>query len=84
MLDKPEAVDPQTSRLRRFMRKKVVRVLWFVMLLLIAAFQVMMFLRLRRQNLPIFHSTREMVLVAALIAVAILGVVVKSRQNHRR
>ncbi len=62
------------------MRKKTLRVLWLVILLLIATFQAMMFLRLRRQSVPIFHSTLEMVLVVALIAVLLLGVVVKSRQ----
>ncbi|HEU0048560.1 MAG TPA: hypothetical protein VFQ43_13255 [Nitrososphaera sp.] len=84
VVDKPSNLNPQTSRTQRFMRKKIVRVLWFSMLLLIAAFQVIMFLRLRRQNLPIFHSTLEMVLVIALIAVAVLGVIMKSRQNHRQ
>ncbi len=82
MFDKPKHFDQETSRTQRFMRKKAVRVLWFMILLLIAAFQIMMFLRLRRQNAPLFHSTLEMVLVVALVAVALLGVFVKSRQGR--
>ncbi|HEV2399901.1 MAG TPA: hypothetical protein VGS27_23370 [Candidatus Sulfotelmatobacter sp.] len=84
MFDKPKHFDQQASRTTRFMRKKTVRVLWYVMLLLIAALQLIMFLRSRRQNLPLFHSTLEMVLVVALLAVALLGVLVKGGQNRRR
>ena len=83
MFDKPKYFDQQASRTQRFIRKKAVRVLWFVILLLVAVFQVMMFLRLRRESLPFFHSTLEMVLVAALVAVLLLGVFVKSRQDRQ-
>ena len=75
--------DQQASWAQRFVRKKVVRVLLFVILLLIAAFQTIIFLRLRRQNVPFFHSTLEMVLVVALVVVILVGVIVKSRQNRR-
>jgi uncharacterized membrane protein (DUF4010 family) len=70
--------DQHTSLAHRFMRNKAARVLWYVMVLLIAAFQIMMFLR-RRQ--PFFHSTLEMVLVFALLAVFLLGILVKSREG---
>jgi cytochrome bd-type quinol oxidase subunit 2 len=80
---KPKYSDQQVSRIQRLIRNKALRLLWFVALLVIAAFQVMMFLRLRRQGLAFFHSTLEMALVVALVTVALLGVVVKSRQNRR-
>jgi len=83
VLDRAKDLDQQASRAQRFIRKKAVRVLWFVTLLIIVAVQVVMFLRLRRQNLPFFHSTLEMFLVVALVAVALLGVFVKSRQDRR-
>lgn len=65
------------------MRKRAFRVLWFVFGLLIAAFQAVMFMRLRRQNLHLFHATLEMVLVVALVVVGLPGVVVKSRQGRK-
>jgi hypothetical protein len=83
MFDELKHFDLEASQAQRFIRKKAVRVLWFVMVLLIAALQVMMFLRLRRQNLPLFHSTRETISVVALVAVALLGVFMKSRQHRR-
>jgi hypothetical protein len=82
MFDEPKHFDQEASRIQRLIRKKAIRVLWFMMVLLIAAFQIMMFLRLRRQNVPLFHPTREMVLVVALVAVTLLGVFVKSRQGR--
>jgi cytochrome bd-type quinol oxidase subunit 2 len=82
MSDKPNYVDQQMSRVQRLTRNRGFRLLWFVILLFIAAFQVMMFLQLRRQRTPISHSAFEMVLVAALVVVLLLGVVVKSRQNR--
>lgn len=69
-----------TSWINGLIRKKAVRALWYVLVLLLAAFQIMMFLRQRR---PFFHSTLEMVLVLALVAVFLLGIVVKSRQDPR-
>ena len=65
-----------------FMGKKSVRLLWYVVLIFIASGQIVMFVQTRRQNLPLFHSTRELALVAALVAVGLLGVFVKSRQNR--
>lgn len=62
------------------MRKKAVRVLWYVMFLLILAFQIFTFAR-RRQEF--FHSTYEMVLGIALVMVFVLGIFVKSRQDRR-
>jgi hypothetical protein len=50
----------------------------------IAISQAVMFLRLRHQNVQIFHSPNEMVLVAALAVVMLLGIFVKSRQNLRK
>jgi hypothetical protein len=83
VFDKRNNFDQETPPAQRFMRKKAVRILWFVILFLIAAFQIMTFLRRRQQSLPFFHSTLEMVLVLVLVAVALLGVFVKSRQGRR-
>jgi hypothetical protein len=74
-------VDQQMSRIQRLTRNRDLRLLWFMLLLLIAAFQVMMFLRLRASG-PFFHSTRGAILVAALVGVTLLGVVVRSRENR--
>jgi cytochrome bd-type quinol oxidase subunit 2 len=52
------------------------------MVLVIAGLQASIFLRQRRQGIPLFHSTLEMFLVFALIAVIFFGMVVKSRQNR--
>jgi len=69
---------------QRLLRKRYVRALWFLLVLVIAINQVVMFLRLRRQNVQIFHSTYEMVLLAALAVVMLLGIFVKSGQNLRK
>ena len=83
MLNNSKYFDHQPSRIQRLMSKKGIRRLWFVLLLVIAAFQVLIFLRLRQQGMAFFHTTLEMILVFALVIVALIGVVVKSRQNRR-
>lgn len=80
MFDKSNDFDQQTSRINGLLRKKAVRASWYVMTLLLAAFQIRMFLRQKR---PFFHSTLEMVSVFALVAVFLLGIFVKSRQDGR-
>ena len=83
MLDNPKHFDYKPSRIERFISKKGIRRLCFVCLFVIAAFQVWMFLRLRRQGVAFFHTTLEMALVLALLIVVLIGAVVKSRQNRR-
>ena len=53
--------------------------MWYVIFLVVVGYQVVMYRRLKQQGAVLFHSTLEMVLVVALIAVLVLGVVVKSR-----
>ena len=81
MLDRNKDFDQRRSRFQRLINNKGFRLLWLLLFLVIAGFQVLIFLRLKRQGLPLFHSTLETLLVFALITVAIVGVVVKSRQN---
>lgn len=57
-------------------------VLWSIMMVFLIGYEATAFLRLRRQNF--FSSDREMFLVIALIAVLLIGIVWKSRQNRSR
>ncbi len=58
-----------------------VKVLWAILMLAGIVYQALAFVRLRREHVQIFHSTGEMVLVAALFSVALIGVFVKSRKR---
>jgi cytochrome bd-type quinol oxidase subunit 2 len=81
--DNPKHFDHKPSRIERLVSKKGLRRLWLVWLIIIAVFQVVMFLRLRRQRMTFFHTTLEMILVFALVIVVLIGAVVKNRQNRR-
>lgn len=83
MPDNPKHFDHKPSRVQRLVSKKGIRRLWLVWLFVIAVFQVVMFLRLRRQGVALFHTTLEMILVFALVLVVLIGAVVQSRQNRR-
>ena len=83
MLDRDKEFDQRRSRIQRLVNNKGFRLLWLLLVLVSAGFQVMTLVRLRRQGLPLFHSTLEMFLVFALITVAFVGVVFKSRHNGR-
>jgi phosphate starvation-inducible membrane PsiE len=83
MLDKREHFDQQDPWIRRVTRNSRFRLLWYAIVAALAAFQVLMLVRPRRQDQVFLHSKREMVLVVALVIVCLLGVVVKSRQNRQ-
>jgi hypothetical protein len=78
----PKDFDHQASLFQRLLRKKGLRLLWFGMLLVIAVFQVTVYLRLEGRGVVFFHSRLEMVLVVALVIVFLLGVVVKNQLNR--
>ena len=59
----------------------IAKVLWAISLVL-AGYQGVAYVPLTRQHAQFFQSTREMLLVAALATVALVGVLVKSYQNR--
>jgi len=52
------------------------------MLLLVATFQIKIFMRLRHQGQLFFHSTLEMVSVVALVVIMLLAIVLKSTRGE--
>jgi hypothetical protein len=58
------------------------KVLWSILMVILVVYQGVAFVRLRRQHVQFFQSTREMLLVAALVTVALVGIFVKSYQNR--
>ncbi len=58
------------------------KVLWSIMMVLLIGYQIAEFLRMRRQHVRLFASEGEMYLVIAFVAVFLMGVVYKSRQNR--
>ncbi len=83
MLDKPKCLDTGASRMQRLTRNRDFRVLSYLIISIVAAFQVLMFLHSGRQHRPFFHSTLDMVLFFSLIAVTSFGIIVKSRQDNQ-
>lgn len=69
-------------RMQRLTRNKGFRLLFFLMLLVLIADELKMFLRVRPQGQPFFHSTLETVSVVALILVMLFAIVVKSRRGQ--
>jgi len=67
----------------RLLRKPWARALWFILVIGVAVFQALMFLRQRSQGVEFFHSTYEAVLVAALVVVLLLGVFVKGQSLRK-
>jgi len=57
------------------------QLLWSALLLAWATLSVASFLLWRRHHGHLFHSTLEMFLVFALVAVTLVGIFVKSRKN---
>lgn len=60
----------------------IAKVLWAISLVVLAGYQGVAYVPLTRQHAQFFQSTREMLLVAALATVALVGVLVKSYQNR--
>jgi len=58
------------------------KVLWSILMVILVVYEGIAFVRLKRQHVQFFQSTREMLLVAALVIVALAGVFVKSHQNR--
>jgi hypothetical protein len=58
---------------------RTIKVLWYILVLCLAAYQVVKVLQLRREGVTFFHTTTEMILVIALVAVIFVGIFVKSR-----
>lgn len=56
-----------------------IRLLFYIAVLALGVYEVYAFLRLKHDGAVLFSSTKEMVLLAALIAVSIVGILVKSR-----
>jgi hypothetical protein len=62
---------------------KTMRRLWYLLVAMVVVSQAIIFLRLRAQRVQFFHSTREILLLVALAAVMLVGILAKSKKGNR-
>ncbi len=72
-----------TNELNSLLSRRWMRLSWYLLVLVGVVHEVVAFVRLRRQHVQFFYSRRELFLLTVLVAVMLLGIFVKSRQNHQ-